>query len=132
MRQLSRTVTVAGFTILFAGVGPAAMAWAVPADLSPSGYSSSAHATSGADTDPAASGMPGMAGMAGMADATGAATPDVSGGSMPGMDDSSMPGMAPAHTAMAASSRPRTLVLGGFGVFNAGVLVAAAFVRRRT
>jgi hypothetical protein len=180
MRHLSRTVAVAvaGFAVLFAVVGSASVAWAAPAEVSSSGRSAAAYATSGTDMDPA---MPGMPGMSGMPEATGTATPGASSGSMPGMADDSMPGMtsaasvspqpampgmgtgampgmspAPASASPSGSmagmddssmpemadtgtdpdaavvSRPRTLVLGGFGVFNAGVLVAAALVRRRT
>jgi hypothetical protein len=171
VRHLFRAVAVTGFAVLFAGVGPASVVWAVPAHVSPSGYSSSAYAISEAGMVPAMSRMAGMArtpgtpgasnspmpgmaddsmpgmtadataspqpampgmGTGGMSGMSPAATSESPSGSMPGMDDTSMPGMDHSDTDIAAVSRPRTLVLGGFGVFNAGVLVAAALVRRRT
>jgi hypothetical protein len=149
MRHLSRTVAVTGSAVLFAVVGSASVVWAAPAEVSSSRRSAAAYATSGTDMDPAMPGMPGVPGMPsaasvspqpampgmgtgpmpGVSAAPASASPS---GSMAGMDDNSMPGMASSDTDTAVVSRPRTLVLGGFGVFNAGVLVAAAFVRRRT
>lgn len=70
----------------------------------------------GADVpDPSASRAPmaGMDGMSGMAD---------------------MPGMEHGHSATASAvspSRPRALLLGGFGLLNLVVLVTAAILRRR-
>jgi hypothetical protein len=64
-------------------------------------------------------------------------------GGMPGMDHGSaggsghehdqMPGMTTHDTAGASSaSRPKGLVIGGFAAVNGLVLLAAAFLRRRT
>jgi hypothetical protein len=152
MRYPSRAAAVIGFCVLFAGVGPATVVWAAPGDVS---QPRSSQPASGSDMDPAMPGMPGMAGateMTGMTatptagpdepmrgmdtgsmpGTTATATHDNDAGPMPGMDDTSMPGMTDTGTDTVPLPRPRTLVLGGFGVFNAGVLVVAAFVRRRT
>jgi hypothetical protein len=115
MRHLSRTVAFTGLAVLLAGAGPASVVWAAPGHVPPPGHS--------------AAPMPAMPGMdAGSMPGMSPAPTESPSGSMPGMDDGSMPGM----TETAAASRPRALVFGGFGVFNAGVLVAAAVVRRRT
>jgi uncharacterized protein involved in copper resistance len=117
MRHLSRTVAVTGLAVLLAGAGPASVVWAAPGHVPPPRHS--------------AAPMPAMPGMdAGSMTGMTPAPTESPSGSMPGMDDSSMPGMTDADTTTV--SRPRALVLGGFGVFNAGVLVAAALVRRRT
>jgi hypothetical protein len=53
---------------------------------------------------------------------------------MPGMDDGTMdmPGMSHHTDAGTPAARPRGLVLGGFGAFNAVVLASAALLRRQT
>jgi uncharacterized protein involved in copper resistance len=65
-------------------------------------------------------------------------TPGTDHGSMPGMDHGSTPGTdhGSTHATDGAGSgevsRPRTAVLGSFVGVNAAVMLAAAFLRRRT
>jgi uncharacterized protein involved in copper resistance len=76
------------------------------------------------------------------ADDGGGSIPGMDHGSMPGMDHGSMPGTdhgsmpGTTHATDEAGSRevsrPRTAVLGSFVGVNAAVMLAAAFVRRRT
>jgi hypothetical protein len=156
VRRLPPAAAAVGLALLIVVGGPAAIGSASPAARtgsahpSPSASATGASSMPGMDMSGTGVSMPGMdmgsaasggASVPAISPAAPSASPAPSGSSsaasssMPGMvmDGGAMPGMTSSQDGGTASvARPRAQVVGTFAVVNAGVMIAAAFLRRHT